>query len=79
MGAEAFERCYPPQILNGSLTSPIRNVSDSAETYFFCSNHRFFVGMYFVASLLLFNSTIYPDLQITKNFELDRFLAMQVM
>ena len=67
MGAEAFERCYPPQILNGSLTSPIqialgsflllkkdatlwfssktlnfiRNVSDSAETYFFCSNHRF--------------------------------------
>ena len=24
MGAEAFERCYPPQILNGSLTSPIQ-------------------------------------------------------
>ena len=24
MGAEAFERCYPLQILNGSLTSPIQ-------------------------------------------------------
>jgi len=67
LSEEAFERCYPPQILNGSLTSPIqialgsflllnktqlcgfpletlnfiRNVSDSAETYFFYSNHLF--------------------------------------
>ena len=24
LGAKAFERCYPPQILNGSLTSPIQ-------------------------------------------------------
>ena len=39
----------------------------------------FFVGIYFVASLLLFNSTIPTDLQITKNFELVCFLAMQVM